>query len=351
MVLVLEDAKAGWAVMGTGTIATENMVTAIRSIGHRVLWVVSQDKRDAAVFAQDLKISKFTTDLNCVLRDPAVAIFYVSAGPSRRPHYISVAAQASKHILCDGPIAVTSKAALAMVAACRDAGVRLAVNQLLRASTVHQTMRRLIGDGEIGRVQSVLIVRGGPHRPPQYRRAQDLDHAAEIHLSVLVDDIDLVRFLTGAELVEASALTSLSPDETSQIAYSMQFDNGALFLAQDSIKSTDVESLLMVVGERGTIVANGTLDGRSAGTLVRKIAGKKEFVPIRERDPHIAIATDFAGSDRSEPAWLAMGEDNVVALCAAEALRSSAQKRRPVAVSVGDAASSAASRRPDRQLT
>jgi hypothetical protein len=73
MVLVLENAEAGWAVMGTGTIATENMVTAIRSIGHRVLWVVSQDKRDAAVFAQDLKIPKFTTDLNRVLRDPAVA--------------------------------------------------------------------------------------------------------------------------------------------------------------------------------------------------------------------------------------------------------------------------------------
>jgi 1,5-anhydro-D-fructose reductase (1,5-anhydro-D-mannitol-forming) len=228
--------------------------------------------------------------------------------------------------------------------------VRLAVNQLLRASTIHQTMRRLIRDGEIGGVPSVLVVRGGPHRQQLHRRAQDPNPADDIDLSVLIDDIDLVRFLTGAELVGASALTSLSAQETNQIAYSMHFDNGALFVAQDSIKSTDVDSLLMVVGERGTIVANGTLDGRSAGTLVRKIAGKKEFVPIRERDPHIAIATDFAGSDRSEPAWLAMGEDNVVALCAAEALRSSSQKRRPVAVSVADAASSASSRRLDRQL-
>ncbi|TIW74652.1 MAG: Gfo/Idh/MocA family oxidoreductase, partial [Mesorhizobium sp.] len=162
--------KTGWSVMGTGTIATEQMVAGIRAQGHTPLWVVSRRKLDAAHFAQDLDIPQWTTNLSSALGDPDVEFIYVSARIQRRAHYITAAAQAGKNVLCDGPISESSKMAAALVRVCDTAGIVLAVHHPFRASAIHQTMRRLIVDGEIGKVQSILITREGPYKPTAKRR-------------------------------------------------------------------------------------------------------------------------------------------------------------------------------------
>lgn len=328
--------KTGWSVMGTGTIATEQMVGAIRSIGHKPLWVVSRSKRDAADFAKDLDIPQFSTEVGQVLQDPAVAFAYVSARLSRRPRYISAAAGARKHVLCDGPIASTSNAASAIVDLCREADVLLAVNQPFRASTIHQTMRRMIADGEVGHVQSVLLVRVGPYNRPPDRRTQDPDRSDKIFLSASVDNIDLARFLTGAEPTEVSALSADSGVEAKQLAYSIRLTNGALLQAQESFRTAELESIVLVAGEKGSLLANGTLNARPNGTLMRKVAGRSELVPLRVRDPHISTATDFVNVGRQGAPWLAGGEDSVVALRTAEAIRMSVRKRRSITIARRD---------------
>ncbi|WP_292075505.1 Gfo/Idh/MocA family oxidoreductase [Mesorhizobium sp.] len=326
------DATTGWAVMGTGTIATEHMVSAIRAIGHEPLWVVSRRKRDAADFAQDLEIPKSSTDLNRVLRDPLVGFSYVSARLGRRPHYIAAAANARKHVLCDGPIAATSKIAAVMVKQCRDAGVVLAVNQPFRASSVHQTMKRLIADGEIGQVQSVLVVRGGPRFAPAYRRTERPDETDSIFLSASVDDVDLARFLTNAEPVEVNALSSPPDDAPNLLACAIRLDSGAILQVHEGFGTADVESTVMVAGDRGVLLANGTLNERPNGTLIRRQAGKSELVPLRERDPYVVTAADFVGAQTKDLSWLARGEDSVVALNVVEALMISSRKRRTVTI-------------------
>jgi 1,5-anhydro-D-fructose reductase (1,5-anhydro-D-mannitol-forming) len=329
---VAAEAKAGWSFMGTRTIATELMVEAIRSAGHSPLWVVSRSKTDAAYFAQDLGIPHSTTDLKLVLQDPSVEFAYISASLKRRPYYISPAAQAGKHILCDGPISQTSKTASALVELCKEAGALLAVNQRFRASAIHQTMRRLILDGDIGRVQSVVLIRGGPYRPPPSRGARDLDEGGGIYLDVSVEDIDLVRFLTGAEPLEATALSA--PDEKAprHVAYSIRLGDGSLFQAYESFSTTDIESVVLVAGDRGVLIAQGTLNGRASGTLVRRLNGKSELIPVREHDFYLATVKDFENACDERPSWLSRGADSVIALRGAEAIVMSVKKRRTVPI-------------------
>lgn len=104
-----QNAEEGWSVMGTGTIATEHMVAAIRAMGHSPLWVVSKSRADALHFSNDLGIPQATTDLERVRSDPAVKFAYISASLKRRPHYVLAAADAGKHILCDGPLSQDSR--------------------------------------------------------------------------------------------------------------------------------------------------------------------------------------------------------------------------------------------------
>ncbi|WDZ81839.1 Gfo/Idh/MocA family oxidoreductase (plasmid) [Ensifer adhaerens] len=318
--------------MGTGTIATEHMVAAIRSIGHEARWVVSRNKEYAKFFSEDLKIPQTSTEASQALNDPLVDFAYVSAARDRRKHYISAAADARKHILCDAPISHSSRIAGGLVEQCRAAGVALAVNQPSRASIVHQTMRRLSIEGHIGTLQSLLIVRGAPYHSPPNRRSEELPSQGELLLDVSVEDVDLARFLTGQEPIEVSAL-SAAPNVASkqQISYAMRLSGGAMFQAFESYTTAEIESLVMLAGDQGALIAQGTLNGK-AGTLTRRANARNELVPVRERDLPATTIEGFLASTRTTCDWLCRGDDNVIALRAAEAIKASNKRQRTVPV-------------------
>lgn len=327
-----QNAEEGWSVMGTGTIATEHMVAAIRAMGHSPLWVVSKSRADALHFSNDLGIPQATTDLERVRSDPAVKFAYISASLKRRPHYVLAAADAGKHILCDGPLSQDSRTAKRLVKHCADGGVLLAVNQPLRASAIHQTMRRLILEGEIGLIQSLSILRGGPFQPPPNRRSEMPHNGGNVYLDVCAEDIDLARFLTGAEPVEAIAFAKESNGSPNHLAYTIRMENESLLQAHESFGTADIESMVVAAGTDGVLIASGTLSSRGSGVLVRRLAGRNELVPVRERDLHTATLEEFVGAARLEASPLATGMDSFAALVATEAVASAARTGRATAI-------------------
>ncbi len=319
--------EIGWSVMGTGTIATEHMVAAIRAAGHHPLWVVSRNRQYAAYFSQDMEIPGIAVDARKALHDPRVGFAYVSASRDRRKHYIRTAAAEKRHILCDGPIAATSSLADTLAKNCRDAGTILAVNQPFRALSPHQTMRRLLQDGEIGTVQSLLIARGAPFQPPPNRHMDEEAGHIDALFEMAVDSIDLARFLTGQEPAAVSALSSVPPGSgVGQQAYAVEMSGGAIFQCYESLTTAEFDSIVMLAGDRGTLLAHGTLSGKGSGALVRRLNGKNEVIPIRDRDQHITTVEAFIDLLHKPSTWMSVGEDNVIALRTAEAIKKALAK-------------------------
>lgn len=317
-------------MMGTGTIASEHIVAAIRASGHNPRWVVSSSKKYAKHFSEDMSILNASTDARRALEDPLVRFVYVSAARQRRKHYIVAAATAKKHVLCDWPISDRSRVASSLVAECEKAGVTLAVYQPLRASTIHQTMRRLLLEGEIGALQSILIIRAAPFQPHPNRRT---DHAmpGDILLDASLEDIDLARFLTGREPVEVTSLPSeAAGDPRQQTAYAIRMTGNVVFQAYESFSTTELESVVMLAGDHGALIAHSTLNNKGLGTLVRRTATRSELMPVRERDPHHTMIKGFLSSIHCPSEWVCLGKDNVVALKAVEAIVAAQKKRRTI---------------------
>ena len=317
----------GWSVMGTGTIATEHMVAAIRTAGHQPLWVVSRNRQYAAHFSQDMEVPDITVDARKALQDSRVGFAYVSAAKNRRKHYILAAAAEGKHLLCDGPIATSSRIAADLAEACAKAGVILALNQPLRALALHQTMRRLVQEGEIGTVQSLLIARGAPFQQPPNRHSDEVIDQDEALLDLTLEDIDLARFLIAQDPAVTSALSA-----SDQRSYAIEMSEGAILQVYESFTTAEFESVVMLAGDRGTLIAHGTLSGKGSGTLIRRLNGKNELIPVRDRDKHLFTIEAFLALPQKSGTWLSLAEDNVIALRTAEAIQA-AQKRRPIAVS------------------
>ncbi|MBB4235930.1 Gfo/Idh/MocA family protein [Rhizobium esperanzae] len=317
------SAEIGWAIMGTETIATEHMVSAIRSIGHLPLWVFSRNLQYAQAFAGDLDVSNATSDLTTVWAAPQVRFVYVSATRDRRPYHVAAAARAGKHILCDGPLCDDREQAAELVKLCHDMKVTLAVHHVARASNVHQTMKRLIRDGDIGQLQSIIVVRGGPHEPPPQRRGKVERAAGDIFFDAAIESVDLARYLTDAEPRQISGLKKVQDQLPLHLAFLMRMNDGCIVQGHESFAVSDIEDMVLVAGSKGSLIANGTLNGRGAGTLTRRIAGKNELMPIRERDVHVAALQDFVAGLHGRPTWLSTGEDSVSNLYTIEALQTS----------------------------
>jgi predicted dehydrogenase len=115
-------------------------------------------------------------------------------------HYEMVlqAAAAGKDILCEKPLALTVAQAREMIAACRQAGVRLLVGHVVRFFPEYARAKSLVEAGEIGRPGVVRLHRGS-YRPKKPVGNWFLDEARSggILMDLMIHDFDYARWVAG----------------------------------------------------------------------------------------------------------------------------------------------------------
>ncbi|MET7401090.1 Gfo/Idh/MocA family oxidoreductase [Dactylosporangium sp. NPDC005572] len=144
-----------------------------------------------------------------LLADPEVHIVVVASPPAAHRDQVLAAARAGKHVLVEKPMAQDPGECAEMVAACDEAGVRLAVVSQQRFRHVPATARRLVEEGAIGRVTMVRAL--GPEvgfwDTAKTRDAWKLDPAQQTaYASWGAHACDLLRWLSGAEAEVVFAL-------------------------------------------------------------------------------------------------------------------------------------------------
>ncbi len=120
---------------------------------------------------------------------------------------ISIAAlESGKHVVCEKPLATTAADAARMAAAIRP-GLGHGVGHYMRFNEPIQAVRRLIEEGDIGRVQAIFGRIWQPraeHEPAQWWMTDAECPAGSLGL-LGVHLLDLTRYLTGSEVTEVMA--------------------------------------------------------------------------------------------------------------------------------------------------
>lgn len=108
------------------------------------------------------------------------------------------AARAGCHVICEKPMARTLADAEAMLAAARDAGVRLFVAHVVRFFPEYVAARAAVLDGAIGE-PGVLRLTRASYRPRHPAGHWFFDHAKSggIVLDLMVHDLDFARWIAG----------------------------------------------------------------------------------------------------------------------------------------------------------
>jgi predicted dehydrogenase len=116
---------------------------------------------------------------------------------------VEMAAEAGKHVLCEKPLATTMEDGRAMIEACRRNGVKLQAAFPVRYSPTMVELRAMIQAGQLGKVLSLCGTNRGINPNSWFTDASLSGGGAVMDHTVHV--VDLMRWLTGAEITEVYA--------------------------------------------------------------------------------------------------------------------------------------------------
>src|SRR5512142_3354496 len=147
--------RIGVAVIGLGRIAERAVLPAFKhSKKTRLVALVSSDERKAARLAKQFRAPDYYTydDYALCLNHPQVDAVFIATPNGNHLDFALRAAAAGKHVLVEKPMATTIEDGRRMIAACRNAGVRLMVAYRKYFDPASIALKKLATGGKLGRL-------------------------------------------------------------------------------------------------------------------------------------------------------------------------------------------------------
>jgi 1,5-anhydro-D-fructose reductase (1,5-anhydro-D-mannitol-forming) len=329
--------QIGWGLIGASTIAAEHMIDAIRAQqGHDVVAVASSSAARAKEFAATHKIAGAYESVDRLLADPAVQVVYISTTNELHRDQVIAAAAAGKHVLCEKPLALNLDDAQQMVRACAEAGVVMGTNHHLRNAATHRKIRELVEGGAIGRPLFARVFHA-VYLPPHLQgwRLNKPGAGGGVILDISVHDADTLRFILGAEPIEAigqsqSAFLAREGLEDGVMAV-LRFDNGVVAQLHDAFTVPFAGTGIEIHGDKGSVIGRNVMTQRPVGEVLLRDAQGERAIAVEHESLYARGVSRFCAAMRGEGQPAATGIDGVrsltTALAIAEACRTGSSVR------------------------
>ncbi len=263
-----------WGVIGAGGIADrrtipEGIMTADGAELVAVQDVIEDRVREVAA---KRGVGHCFTDVADLLAVPDVDAVYIATPTNVHADQVKAAAAAGKHVLCEKPLGMTQREIEEQIQVCRDAGVKLGTNFMMRFHACHVRLKEMIDAGELG---TLVFGRGEltcwyPPIPGAFRQDPALGGGGAL-IDMGNHCIDLLEMFFG-RVTEVSCFTAnLVQDYKSEdtALASLRFGSGAVAVVDNMFNVPDAaaRNALEVYGSKGSVVAFGTIGQDSSGSL------------------------------------------------------------------------------------
>ncbi len=149
--------KIRWGVLGAAKIALTKVIPAMRQGNHcDVTAIASRDLEKARQTAQDLNIPKFYDSYEELLADSEIDAIYNPLPNNLHVEWTIKAADAGKHVLCEKPIALTTKEVGKLIETRERTSVKIQEAFMVRAHPQWLAVRDLIKQERIGKLQVII---------------------------------------------------------------------------------------------------------------------------------------------------------------------------------------------------
>ena len=208
-----------WGVIGAGWIAGFFVDALHAHTAQKVVAVGARVSTRAESFARAHGIPTAHATVDALVEDPGIDVVYVAAPQSEHLSLGLRAIAAGKHVLIEKPLATNADDAQRLVDAARAAGVFLMEAMWTRYLPQTLTIRRLIDDGVLGEVRSVISDHGQPLADDPNHRLLEPGTGGGALLDLGIYPIQLDSMVLGepSSITAVGSLTATGVDATSTI--------------------------------------------------------------------------------------------------------------------------------------
>lgn len=230
--------KLGWALVGLGSLSTNQIAPAFAKSKHCKLAAIvtgtpaKAEKWKTQYGIPDSHIYNYET-FDKIAENPDVDVIYIVLPNSMHEEFTIRAAKAGKHVFCEKPMANSADECRRMIAAVKTAGKQLGVAYRCQFEPHHRECMRLAREKVFGPLKFIEAGFGFQiGDPTQWRLRKNLAGGGAL-MDVGVYALQACRYLTGEEPVEIVAqeiktdpVKFAEVDET--ISWSMKFPSGVM---------------------------------------------------------------------------------------------------------------------------
>ena len=262
---------SGYAIIGCGHVAERHVQAAIDLPNTRVAVLCDADEEVAKELAAKHELECLvTTDYREALDRGDVHIAVIALPTFLHCEACLAAAEAGKHVYVEKPIAQTLEEGWEMIAACKQAGVKMVVGHSHRYFPVLQRARELVQEGAIGKLLKIRSVLCSYKDFSAEERAWHLDASHDLHgplLDVGVHVADDIHFLADSYTIRLCAEGGcMRPEETELIDSGiavLRLANGVI--AEWEVSETQTtggkfpcQNSTEIYGTKGALMINGS---------------------------------------------------------------------------------------------
>jgi len=229
--------RVGICVVGLGRLSLEEILPALgQSKRARLAAVMSGSPEKARLVAAQHGLPEDAVygygDWERLKSDGRVRAVYVVTPNALHHRDVLAAAKAGKHVLCEKPMAVSSAEAREMVAACREAGVKLMIAYRCQYEPYNRALAGLVRSGTMGKARFVQAVNGQTSGLPEQWRLRKALAGGGALPDIGLYCLNGIRALTGEEPVSVQAhVTSPEGDPKfreveESVTFSLRFPSG-----------------------------------------------------------------------------------------------------------------------------
>lgn len=220
--------KLGIALLGLGEYSTDQLAPALQETSECYLaGLVSDEKEKLDEWKRKFNIPDNNIytyqSFDAIKNNADIDIVYIVLPNSLHPEYVTRAAQAGKHVICEKPMAITVKQCDKMIQACRDAQRTLSIGYRLHFEPYNLKMEELGTKKIYGNIKKI-IAQNGIDNIEGWRLDKKLAGGGAL-MDVGVYCIQAVRYTTGMEplAVKASEDPKTDPNKFKEVEESISW--------------------------------------------------------------------------------------------------------------------------------
>jgi len=289
-------------------------------------------------WAKNAGIKNTYTDYHKILEDPEIKAVLIFSSTNTHAQIAIEAAQAGKDIFCEKPIDSDPARIHAVLDAVDKAGVKFQIGFNRRFDHNFKAVKELVQAGKIGDPHIIKVTSRDPNPP-------SIDYvkvSGGLFMDMMIHDFDMVRYLSGSEVVEVYATGAVLVDpaigeagDIDTAIVSLKFKNGAIGVIDNSRKAAyGYDQRVEVFGSKGCVsVSNDTGSSAVLSTADGVVSEKpKYFFLERYKDSYISELKEFFEAIEKNGVTPLVGLDGLKPVLIAIAAKESLAQGRPVKV-------------------